>query len=91
MPLTTIITNSNIEPMKNSTRIKDRIIECSSNGELSYTDELHILNHLINKFKPLSLSEYARKENISPNGAKCRIAAGKVMYINMIGKTFIIE
>lgn len=77
--------------MKNSSRIRDRYIEVSSQGELSYTDELHILHHLINKFKPISLSEYARQQNISVNGAKTRIKAGKVMYVEMIGKQFIIN
>lgn len=77
--------------MKNSSRIRDRYIEVSSKGELSYTDELHILNHLVNKFNPISLSEYARIENISVNGAKTRINAGKVMYVEMIGKYFIIN
>lgn len=77
--------------MKNSSRIRDRYIEVSSKGELSYTDELHILNHLVNKFNPISLSEYARRENISVNGAKTRINAGKVMYVEMIGKYFIIN
>lgn len=77
--------------MKNSVKIRERIIECSANGELSYNDELHILHHFLDKFKPISLSEYARNHNITPNGAKSRIASGKVMHLNMIGKTFIIE
>jgi len=77
--------------MKNSSTIRDRYIEVSSKGELSYTDELHILNHLVNKFNPISLSEYARKENISLNGAKVRLKSGKVMYVEMIGKYFVID
>jgi hypothetical protein len=77
--------------MERSTKIRHKLIECSNKGELSYTDELHILHHLLNKFKPISLSEYARKEGISPNGAKKRMQAGKVMFVNMIGRDFIIQ
>lgn len=77
--------------MERSTKIRERLIECSNNGELNYTDELHILHHLLDKFKPISLAQYARKERISVNGEKSRIAAGKVMNLQMIGKTFIID
>lgn len=77
--------------MERSTKIRERLIECSANGELTYTDELHILHHYLEKFKPISLSEYARQENITVNGAKSRITSGKVMHLEMIGKTFIIN
>lgn len=82
---------SQIAHMERSTKIRERLIECSANGELTFTDELHILHHLLDKFKPISLSDYARKENITVNGAKSRISAGKVINLEMIGKTFIIN
>lgn len=82
---------SQTEPMERSTKIRERLIECSEKGELTFTDELHILHHLLDKFKPISLSDYARQEKISVNGAKSRIAYGKVIHLEMIGKTFIIN
>lgn len=82
---------SQTEPMERSRKIRERLIECSSNGELNYTDELHILNHLITKFNPVSLSQYARQEGISVNGAKSRVKSGKVMFFKAIDKYFVID
>lgn len=78
-----------MKTLDRSKKIKDRLIECSQNGELMYTDELHILQYLLERYNPMSLSDYARKEGISPNGAKDRIKRGKVMQLNIIGRTFI--
>jgi hypothetical protein len=38
-----------------------RYIEASNKGQITYTDELNILEHVLNKFKPISISEYAKK------------------------------
>ena len=38
-----------------------RYIEASNEKQITYTDELNILEHILNKFKPISVSEYAKK------------------------------
>ena len=68
-----------------------RLIEASNKGRLTYTQELNILNHLLNKFKPISITEYAKKENIKPPAVYDRIKRGKVMCLEMIGRTFIFD
>jgi len=75
--------------MKLLENVADRYIKSSNKGVITYTDELNILNHLLNKFNPVSKSEYAKKENISIPGVNDRIKRGKLMCIEMIGKTFI--
>jgi len=75
--------------MENPTNIGDRYIKASETKGFSYKDELNILNYLLNKFKPLSKTEYAKRENISVPAVNDRLKRGKVMYIEMIGRTFI--
>jgi hypothetical protein len=50
------------------------------------SDELIILDHLVNKFNFISQSEYARLNGITPAGAKKRLDSGKEPIIT-IGKT----
>ena len=53
-------------------------------------EELDMLNLIVNKYNFLSFSQYAKKENISQPGALKRLKSGKVMFIEMIGRKFII-
>lgn len=53
-------------------------------------EELEMINILVNKYNFMSVSEYARKENISQPAALKRLKGGKVMYVEMIGRKFII-
>jgi hypothetical protein len=68
-----------------------RYINTSNKGLISYTDELEILEHLLNKFKPISKSEYAKKENISIPAVNDRINRGKIMTQQIINRTFIFD
>jgi hypothetical protein len=77
--------------MKNTVTISERYIKASQTKGFSYTDELNILEHLLNKFKPLSKTEYANKENISIPAVNDRIKRGKVMSLEIINRTFIFE
>ena len=71
--------------------VSDRYIKTSNNGLISYTDELIILEHLLNKFKPISKSEYAKRKNISIPAVNDRINRGKVMNLEIINRTFIFD
>lgn len=77
--------------MKTPVNIADRYIKASETKGFNYTDELKILEYLLNKFNPISKSEYAKKEGISIPGVNDRLKRGKVMFLNMIGRTFIIN
>lgn len=52
-----------------SKEIKKRYIKCSESGVINMSDELEILQFLVNKFNLISLSEYARVNNISKPAA----------------------
>jgi len=75
--------------METPTNIAQRYIQASETKGFNYTDELNILNYLLNKFKPLSKTEYAKREGISVPAVNDRLKRGKLMYVEMIGRTFI--
>ena len=45
---------------------------------------------IVNKYNFMSVSEYAKKERISQPAGLKRLKTGKVMFIEMIGRKFII-
>ena len=71
--------------------VASRYIKVSNDGKVGYKDELEILEHILNKLKPISKSEYAKKENITIPAVTDRINRGKVMCIEIINKTFIFD
>ncbi|MFV9549651.1 hypothetical protein [Algibacter sp. PT7-4] len=77
--------------MKNPIKVSERYIKASETKGFSYTDELVILEYLLNKFNLKSKTQYAKQEGISIAGVNDRIKRGKVMYIQTIGKIFIIQ
>ena len=77
--------------MEHLDNVAIRYIEASNKGQITYTDELNILEHILNKFKPKSVSEYAKKQNISTPAVYDRIKRGKVMYVEIINRKFIFE
>ena len=68
----------------------ERFKVASENGKFSMDAELNILTYLIEKYKFINQSEYARQHNISPAGALKRIETGSVMYITIAGIKLII-
>lgn len=70
--------------------ISERYIKASESKGFPYTDELKILEHLLNKFNLQSKTQYAKKEGISIAGVNDRIERGKIMHLQTIGRTFII-
>lgn len=77
--------------MKKSTNTVDRFKKAIDANRFDMTEDLEMLNLLVNKYNPISVSEYARRNNISQPAALKRLKTGKVMFIEMIGKKFIID
>jgi hypothetical protein len=69
---------------------KERFDEALKNGKFTMDEELHFINSLVAKYNFISKSEYARINNISPQGVLARLKANNDPYIEMIGKIFII-
>ena len=75
--------------MNRSKLIVDRFIECSENGELFMSDELHLLNYLINRYNFISVADYAKSEGITITGANKRLESGKVQFVNIAGRKLV--
>lgn len=75
--------------MNRSKLIVDRFIECSEKGEIFMSDELHLLNYLINRYQFMSVADYAKQEMITITGANKRIEAGKVQYVKLANRKLI--
>jgi hypothetical protein len=72
--------------MENSRKIKDKLILLSNTGKLTMSDEMKILQHLVNKFNLISQAKYAKLNGITSAGAKKRLESGKEPCI-FIGKS----
>jgi hypothetical protein len=70
--------------------ITERFEKAINTNQFTIDEELNMIDVLVKKYNFLSVSQYARKENISQPGALKRLKSGKVMYIEMIGRKFII-
>ena len=68
----------------------DRFKKAIKANQFTITEELAMINLLVNKYNFISVSEYARKEKISQPAALKRLQTGKVMHIIMIGRKFIV-
>lgn len=76
--------------MKKTENVIDRFEKAIKLNRFTITEELQMLNLLVNKYNFKSVSEYARQEKISQPAALKRLKGGKVMYVEMIGRKFII-
>jgi DNA-binding Xre family transcriptional regulator len=77
--------------MRRSLKIRDKYIECSQNGELDMCDELAILEYLVKRFNLTSASDYAKQVGISHVAVHKKIKEGKVSFITIGNKNFIIN
>lgn len=82
--------NNEHKTLTRSALIKNRLIECSKNGELMMDDEIEILQYLVSRLNLQTISNYSREQGISPAGAAKRCSAKKVANITLKGQTFII-
>ena len=67
-----------------------RFKDASQKGTFSMDEELNILTYIIDRYKFITVAEYARQNNITHTAADKRIDAGNVMYIVIGGVKFII-
>ena len=77
--------------MKNSMTVTERFEKAINDNLFMIHEELDMLRAKVKKYNFKSVSQYARQEGISQPAALKRLKSGKVMYIEMIGKKFIIE
>lgn len=77
--------------LERSNNIKERLKECLENGEISYTDEIEIIQHLCNRLNLTTPAQLAKSRGISYNGMKKRIESGKEMTVKLRGQTFICD
>lgn len=69
----------------------ERFKTASEKGSFSMSDELKILTYLIDRYKFITVAEYARRNNISHTAADKRIEAGNVMNVKIAGLNLIIS
>ena len=68
-----------------------RFIKSSQKGIITYTDELNILEYLVQKFKLKTISQYAKENNISYQGTLKKLKSKKLMTIKLSNKLYIIN
>lgn len=73
-----------------SEKIKNRLIECLENGEITMGHEIEIIEFMVNRINPLTPAEYARREGISRPAAKKKLESGKEAFLSIAGQKFII-
>lgn len=67
--------------------IRERLFECIHNGELSNDDLVKIIEHVSDILNLQTLSNYAKNQNISYNGAKKR----RLEKVNIAGELMIVD
>ncbi len=67
-----------------------RFKDASASGAFTMDVELNILTYLIERYKFITVAEYARCENISHTAADKRLQSGNVMYIVIGGEKYVI-
>jgi hypothetical protein len=76
--------------MKNPITAVERFRKAIKVNRFLMDEELQMMAILVNKYNFISVSEYARKEKISQPAALKRLKTGRVMYVEMINRKFII-
>ena len=77
--------------MKNTMTVTERFNKAIKDNRFRMDEELDMLEALVNKYNFKSVSQYARDSDISQPAALKRVSSGKVMFIEMIGRKFIIN
>ena len=72
-----------------SSKVKDRMTELINNNSLTMCCELHIFEAIAEKYRFKTLSDCAKSENISYNGALNRIKTGKEQYIKLANQILV--
>jgi hypothetical protein len=73
----------------NSVKVKDRMVELINSNQLDMSCELQIFEAINKKYGFQTLSDYARSQKISYNGALNRIKSGKEQYVLIANQIFV--
>lgn len=76
--------------MEDPDNVVSRFKKAIDVNRFTITQELEMLDILVNKYNFKSVSEYARDQGITQPAALKRLSRGRVMYVEMIGRKFII-
>jgi ubiquinone biosynthesis protein UbiJ len=71
-----------------SKKVEERMVELLNNNTLTMDCELQIFEAIASKYKFKTLSNYAKKEQISYNGAKYLVKSGKIQYVKVANTIF---
>ena len=66
-----------------SNKVRDKVTELIANNTLTMDCELQIFEAISNKYKFKTLSDYAKEKQISYNGVKYLLKAGKIQYVKV--------
>lgn len=77
--------------MQNTENVVDRFRKAITLNRFTMQEELEMINILVKKYNFKSVSEYAKSQGISQPAALKRVNKGSVMFIEMIGKKFVID
>ena len=77
--------------MKNSNRIKNRLIQCYEDGEISLGDTIEIIQYLVNKVNLTTQARYAKRRGISRPSVIKRLDSGKEAFVEIIGNRFVVD
>jgi hypothetical protein len=80
---------NHMETPINSVKVKDRMVELINSNQLDMSCELQIFEAINKKYGFQTLSDYARSQKISYNGALNRIKSGKEQYVLIANQIFV--
>ena len=69
----------------------DRFASAIKNNKFNMHEELSFLEIILTKYKLISKSQYARENNITPQGVKSRLKSNNDPFIYIADKLFIIQ
>ncbi len=72
-----------------SEQIRDRFIELFNNGTLNYSDELQIFEAIIQRYKPMTITNFSNKVGKSYNGVKLAILENRLPSKEIDGERFV--
>ena len=76
--------------MKTLTNI-EKFEKALNENKFTMSEELTMIKLLVAKYNFISKSQYARKQDVTPQGVLARLKRNSDPYIEMIGKIFIIN
>lgn len=77
--------------MKNAENVVVRFKKVIDDNRFLMNEELDMLDILLKKYQPITISEYARREHITQAAASKRVNAGKVPYILLAGSRLVLS